>query len=64
MEYLVQHPEIKHGKLRVAFTPDEEIGRGPHKFDVKPSVLTMLTQWMAVHLVNYNLKALMLPALK
>lgn len=35
MEYLVQHPEIKHGKLRVAFTPDEEIGRGPHKFDVQ-----------------------------
>ncbi|PGL71225.1 peptidase T [Bacillus sp. AFS055030] len=35
MEYLVQHPEIKHGKIRIAFTPDEEIGRGPHKFDVK-----------------------------
>ncbi|WP_282054321.1 peptidase T [Maribacter luteus] len=35
MEYLVQHPEIKHGKIRVAFTPDEEIGRGAHKFDVK-----------------------------
>lgn len=34
MEYLAEHPEIKHGKLRVAFTPDEEIGRGPHKFDV------------------------------
>ncbi len=34
MEYLVQHPEIKHGKIRVAFTPDEEIGRGAHKFDV------------------------------
>lgn len=34
MEYLIQHPEIKHGKIRVAFTPDEEIGRGPHKFDV------------------------------
>jgi tripeptide aminopeptidase len=34
MEYLIQHPEIKHGKVRVAFTPDEEIGRGPHKFDV------------------------------
>lgn len=32
--YLIQHPEIKHGKIRVAFTPDEEIGRGPHKFDV------------------------------
>lgn len=34
MAYLLQHPEIKHGKIRVAFTPDEEIGRGPHKFDV------------------------------
>ncbi len=34
MAYLVKHPEIKHGKIRVAFTPDEEIGRGPHKFDV------------------------------
>ncbi|MFP7480318.1 peptidase T [Terribacillus saccharophilus] len=34
MEYLIEHPEIKHGKIRVAFTPDEEIGRGPHKFDV------------------------------
>ncbi|MBB6454486.1 tripeptide aminopeptidase [Salirhabdus euzebyi] len=35
MEYLIQHPELKHGKVRVAFTPDEEIGRGPHKFDVE-----------------------------
>ena len=35
MEYLVNNPEIKHGKIRVAFTPDEEIGRGPHKFDVE-----------------------------
>ncbi|MGX6445988.1 peptidase T [Neobacillus sp. K501] len=35
MAYLIQHPEIKHGKVRVAFTPDEEIGRGPHKFDVQ-----------------------------
>ena len=35
MEYLVQHPEIKHGKIRVGFTPDEEIGRGAHKFDVE-----------------------------
>lgn len=34
MDYLLKHPEIKHGKVRVAFTPDEEIGRGPHKFDV------------------------------
>jgi len=35
MEYLVDHPEIKHGKIRVGFTPDEEIGRGAHHFDVK-----------------------------
>jgi tripeptide aminopeptidase len=34
MEYLVQHPEIKHGKIRIGFTPDEEIGRGAHLFDV------------------------------
>ncbi|MDC3414542.1 peptidase T [Aquibacillus sp. 3ASR75-11] len=34
MAYLINHPEIKHGRIRVAFTPDEEIGRGPHKFDV------------------------------
>ncbi|MBL4984398.1 peptidase T [Bacillus safensis] len=34
MHYLIEHPDIKHGKIRVAFTPDEEIGRGPHKFDV------------------------------
>jgi len=35
MEYLVKNPEIKHGKIRVGFTPDEEIGRGAHKFDVE-----------------------------
>lgn len=35
MEYLVQHPEIKHGTLKVCFTPDEEIGRGADHFDVE-----------------------------
>lgn len=35
MEYLIQHPEIKHGDIRIGFTPDEEIGRGAHKFDVE-----------------------------
>ncbi|NNE78140.1 MAG: peptidase T, partial [Pricia sp.] len=35
MEYLIDHPEIKHGKIRVGFTPDEEIGRGAHKFNVE-----------------------------
>ncbi|MFF0826388.1 peptidase T [Brevibacillus sp. NPDC003359] len=34
MAYLIRHPELKHGRVRVAFTPDEEIGRGPEKFDV------------------------------
>lgn len=35
MEYLIAHPEIKHGKIRIAFTPDEEIGQGADHFDVK-----------------------------
>lgn len=35
MEYLISHPEIKHGKIRIAFNPDEEIGLGAHKFDVE-----------------------------
>lgn len=35
MEYLINHPEIKHGTIRIGFTPDEEIGRGAHKFDVE-----------------------------
>lgn len=34
MEYLIEHPEIKHGKIRVGFTPDEEIGQGADHFDV------------------------------
>ncbi len=41
MEYLLQHPEIKHGKIRVGFTPDEEIGRGAHKFNVA----TFAAEW-------------------
>lgn len=35
MNYLIQHPEIKHGKIRICFTPDEEVGRGTEKFDVQ-----------------------------
>ena len=35
MEYLVKNPTIKHGTLKIGFTPDEEIGRGAHKFDVE-----------------------------
>ncbi len=35
VDYLMHHPEIKHGDIRIAFNPDEEIGKGAHKFDVK-----------------------------
>ena len=35
MEYLIKHPEIKHGKIRICFPPDEEVGKGAHKFDVE-----------------------------
>lgn len=35
MQYLIDHPEIEHGKIRIGFTPDEEIGRGADHFDVK-----------------------------
>ena len=35
IEYLKNNPEIKHGKIRIAFNPDEEIGQGAHKFDVE-----------------------------
>lgn len=35
VEYLIDHPEIKHGTIRVGFTPDEEVGRGVDFFDVK-----------------------------
>ena len=35
MEYLIDHPEVKHGDIKIGFTPDEEIGRGADKFDVE-----------------------------
>ena len=35
MDYLIQHPEIEHGKIRICFTPDEEVGRGADLFDVE-----------------------------
>jgi tripeptide aminopeptidase len=35
MEHLIEHPEIKHGKIRICFTPDEEVGKGAHLFDVE-----------------------------
>ncbi len=41
IEYLMEHPEIEHGKIRIAFNPDEEVGRGAHLFDVEK----FDTQW-------------------
>ncbi len=35
MKYLMEHPEIEHGDIRIGFTPDEEVGKGAHKFDVE-----------------------------
>lgn len=35
MQYLIDHPEVEHGNIRIAFTPDEEIGRGADHFDVE-----------------------------
>ncbi len=35
MQYMVEHPEIRHGKIRICFTPDEEIGKGADHFDVE-----------------------------
>lgn len=35
VEYLINNPHIKHGKVRIGFTPDEEVGRGTEKFDIK-----------------------------
>jgi tripeptide aminopeptidase len=35
VDYLIHHPEIPHGEIRIGFTPDEEIGRGAHHFDVE-----------------------------
>lgn len=34
-QYLIEHPDVKHGEIKIGFTPDEEIGRGVAKFDVK-----------------------------
>ena len=35
VEYMLKHPEVKHGTIKIAFTPDEEVGNGPEYFDIK-----------------------------
>lgn len=57
MAYLIAHPEIKHGKIRVAFTPDEEIGRGPHKFDVAAFGASYAYTVDGERLVSWNMRA-------
>ena len=45
--YLMAHPEIPHGPIRIAFTPDEEIGRGTTHFDVARFGAAAPTRWTA-----------------
>ena len=46
IEYLVEHPEIPHGTVKVAFTPDEEVGRGVIHFDLRNLMLISHIHWM------------------
>lgn len=48
----MNHPEVKHGKIRLAFTPDEEIGTGAEHFDVKDFGADLPLLLMVKHLVN------------
>jgi tripeptide aminopeptidase len=60
MEYLIAHPEIKHGKIRIGFTPDEELVREPIISMCKNLVQNGLTPWMVVKLASWNTKTSML----
>jgi len=52
VEYLLEHPEIKHGAIKVGFTPDEEVGRGVDYFDVKKFGADFAFTWTGENLVN------------
>ena len=56
MEYLINNPEIPHGTIRIGFTPDEEIGRGAHFFDVKQFGANRIL--FVVHRLNIAKKAM------
>lgn len=60
VKYLTEHPEIKHGDIRIAFTPDEEIGKDLTHLMWNVSMLISLIRWMVVSMENYNMKVLML----
>ena len=56
-EHLVRNPDIQHGVIRLAFTPDEEIGRGADRFDVAGLVPSARTRSTAAGLANSSTKA-------
>lgn len=61
MCYLRDHPEIKHGDIRVGFNPDEEIGMGAHHFDGEVPVASGPTPWMAATSATWSMRTSMLP---
>ena len=64
VKYLIEHPEIKHGRIRIAFTPDEEMDEVLINSMWNVSMQISLIQWTAVNLENYNLKVLILLRLR
>jgi len=56
MEYLIEHPEIKHGNIRIAFTIDEEIGTGAESFDVESFNADLHTRLMVELQERWNLR--------
>lgn len=59
MKYLKDHPEIEHGKIRIGFTPDEEIGEGANILTWRNSVVNGLIRSTAGRLANWNMKTSM-----
>ncbi len=64
MQYLKDHPEIKHGKIRIAFTPDEEIGQVPIISTSRSSVVIGDIRLTVDKSVSWNMRISMPPALK
>ena len=64
MQYLKDHPEIKHGKIRIAFTPDEEIGQGADHFDVEKFGCDWGYTIDGGQIGGWNMRISMPPALK
>ncbi|MEB3059493.1 M20/M25/M40 family metallo-hydrolase, partial [Parvimonas sp. D9] len=58
--YLMQHPELPHGIIKILFTPDEEVGRGTEKLDMQNSGQTLVIHWMEESWVLMKTKLLAL----